>query len=518
MNQQEKALQYANDGWAIFPTQGKIPLKGSGGFKDATQDQGKITEWWKDGAHDIGLATGRANNLTVIDIDNSDGKASERLALWPPTFTVATPSGGYHLYYQYDETIPQTVKFDKERQTDTRTDGGYVVAAGSAGYEHISGDAILPFPRETYSKLAVSVKTEKPALEADGTVIEGGRNNYLTQVAGRLQRAGLAYETLLAALHAENEARLSPPLPEHEVMTIARSVFRYDPEAPIEIKGPSFVTINQDMMSSMLDYLSNKFAMSGESTGLEGLDRMLGGGLRNGELTVLNAPAKTGKSTLIHHIIYNLLQRGVSVGYASREMSPDTEVMPNLLSLYLKRNVWVESPKSEEIGELYSWPLYFSSGYGTLIESELERFVTDLQEHNVEYFFIDHLHWLLENPEDFQEVSKIIKSIKKWTKEKNVHIFLVVQPPKLMDGQELGINTLRGGASLGQALDNLLTLTRVKNEKNISKLALPVARHKMAEPGEIFLSYDKNTMEFTEAEYVEAPAETMQWPQIKDRF
>lgn len=55
----------------------------------------------------------------------------------------------------------------------------------------------------------------------------GERNSGLTSFAGRLRRAGLNEEQLLAQLQAFNRNYCFPPLPGNEVETIARSVGRY---------------------------------------------------------------------------------------------------------------------------------------------------------------------------------------------------------------------------------------------------------------------------------------------------
>ena len=44
-----------------------------------------------------------------------------------------------------------------------------------------------------------------------------------------MRRRGMSLEAIEAALLAENAARCDPPLPEKEVLTIARSVSRYEP-------------------------------------------------------------------------------------------------------------------------------------------------------------------------------------------------------------------------------------------------------------------------------------------------
>jgi hypothetical protein len=52
------------------------------------------------------------------------------------------------------------------------------------------------------------------------------------------------------------------------------------------------------------------------------------------------AEAKTGKNTFWHFQQRTMLDKGVAVGYASRELSPETEVLPNLLTLKIGKNLY----------------------------------------------------------------------------------------------------------------------------------------------------------------------------------
>jgi len=81
-----------------------------------------------------------------------------------------------------------------------------------------------------------------------------------------------------------------------------------------------------------------------------------------------------------------------------------------------------------------------------------------------------------------------------------VHYVVVVQPPNLAEGQELSLTTLRGGASIGQALNNLLTFERQSDMKNVTKLSLKATRGKLARKGHIHLQYDPETFNFREVE------------------
>jgi KaiC/GvpD/RAD55 family RecA-like ATPase len=89
--------------------------------------------------------------------------------------------------------------------------------------------------------------------------------------------------------------------------------------------------------------------VKGEPTGLSGLDKLLGGGQRLGEVTCWHAEAKTGKNTLWHKLMHLWLSRKepVAIAYASRELTPESEVLPNLLSLERKENAWLADVRQE---------------------------------------------------------------------------------------------------------------------------------------------------------------------------
>lgn len=68
-------------------------------------------------------------------------------------------------------------------------------------------------------------------MPPDGSVGDGGRNNFLARAAGWLQSQGIKGSALADMLHAINVAKCSPPLPTDEVEKIAASIHRYDTAA-----------------------------------------------------------------------------------------------------------------------------------------------------------------------------------------------------------------------------------------------------------------------------------------------
>jgi hypothetical protein len=146
----EWALYFAALGWPVFPL--RPGTKRQPAVKDwehrATTDPDRIRRCWNRDRWNIGLATGPAG-LVVVDLDmTKDGDAgpdgatalaavaAERGGPLPDTYTVATPSGGRHLYYR----APAGVRLRNTQSqictnVDTRAGGGYVVAPGSTTAE-----------------------------------------------------------------------------------------------------------------------------------------------------------------------------------------------------------------------------------------------------------------------------------------------------------------------------------------------------------------------------------------------
>lgn len=86
----------------------------------------------------VGIATGERSGCFVVDLDVKDDKdgVSElsKLGEVPKTYTVATPTGGFHLYFQHPgfkvrNSGPNSNPIGPG--IDIRGDGGYVVAPGS---------------------------------------------------------------------------------------------------------------------------------------------------------------------------------------------------------------------------------------------------------------------------------------------------------------------------------------------------------------------------------------------------
>lgn len=484
----------------IFPTRAKKPLTPRGFHNARLESQwtGKESTQW-------GAPCGEKNGFMVIDIDvKGDGLETAKTLDFSDTLIVQTPSGGFHAYYQYDnrsKNLKTTVGVLPG--IDIRNDGSYVVI-----YDHIDRSRIQTIPEPLLK--ALSSAKRAPNIKASlSEAAEGGRNQHLTRKAGKMQRLGVL---TLEALSELNERECNPPLEDTEVRLIFESISRYAPEPEDEAEGSPEATV-QDLVAPMIEYLSNPNVVKGESTGIEHLDSLLGGGKRLGELSVMLAEAKSGKNTFWHYQMVHMLDRGIACAYASRELDPASEVLPNLVTLAQGKNAYKHGHDEAQILErIKSWKLVFSEGLGQYNDvSELFIWLENKISEGIKFLWIDHLHFCLPDSEDFKSVSNFIRELRKIARSRMVHIDLIIQPKggttqfnrsgKIFDN-DLDVGQLRGGAALGQALDNLITMQRVRDEDgdktDVSKISLKSARNKLAKLGSFYAAYDRDTMRFSE--------------------
>ena len=123
----------------VFPLAigSKVPDKGSSGFHDALPFLDAKLKWPQLLNGNIGLYPG-PSGLLVIDVDVKGGalgsktlsELQRKYGSLPETYTVTTPSGGWHLYFKRP-CVERIGNVNIGAGIDIRCDGGYVLLAGS---------------------------------------------------------------------------------------------------------------------------------------------------------------------------------------------------------------------------------------------------------------------------------------------------------------------------------------------------------------------------------------------------
>jgi hypothetical protein len=220
-------------GFRVFPL---MPGTKRPAIKDwkhyATREVDQVRSWWAGGEFTgcpVGIATGPGSGVWVLDLDRKhgiNGFASLRdlaeangasVQDFTATMTVATPSGGAHLYFRWDETVLRQKGVHNSSGLlgpgiDVRGIGGLVKAPGQDGYQVVPRDgirstAIVSAPewlvhlaRKPERKESADIQYEPGSAAADrevdriidrlGSAAPGTRNNALNVAAFRLGKMG----------------------------------------------------------------------------------------------------------------------------------------------------------------------------------------------------------------------------------------------------------------------------------------------------------------------------------------
>lgn len=259
MSLQDAALRFISTGTPVFPCVpgGKRPLV-KHGFHDATTDPKVVTDWWqKWPSANIGIPTGPASGLDVVDIDvasNGTGYPAFRRAHqqgfaagWGAL--VRTPSGGLHAYFPASLVDAQPSWQVARAHIDFRGAGGYVIAPPSAiarpdgaraPYRLIvaSNMSSIPVdaaklrnfldprpPRPVRPPSSVNSRRTNPRALAEWVAdrAEGERNQGLFWAACRLAESGTPPA---AALEALGPAAEQAGLQYREIETTVQSAYR----------------------------------------------------------------------------------------------------------------------------------------------------------------------------------------------------------------------------------------------------------------------------------------------------
>jgi hypothetical protein len=218
-----------------------------------------LKDWYADITEEKILAHGRKypkdnwavsaglSDLCIIDLDvKHDPKGLQvffdflqenQYPLTFDTWTVRTPSGGYHYYYRGKiDSSAQLIPGVVDIRSGGREFGGLALLPGcsfNGGSYTLEVDKdIAPTPQwigdHVQSKKSSGLESYTTDKEFFKSFESGNRNNSFTQRAGQLRGQGYPVNIIAETLHAVN-AKIDEPLDEKEVETIAASVGRYSP-------------------------------------------------------------------------------------------------------------------------------------------------------------------------------------------------------------------------------------------------------------------------------------------------
>lgn len=460
------AHEYADNGWRVLPlygiaegrcqcgrpdchSPGKHPLTPRG-VNDATTDHDQISAWWMDYPDaNVGVATGRASGLVVVDVDpRNGGMASLDSLTLPTTRAVQTGSGGFHFYL----AAPQGGRGQVLAPgVDLKADGGYVVAPPSrhrdGQYVWIDPAATISpappsfcVPRELSGPIVVEPDSKDwVAAKLETDCPEGARNTTLTSLAGYF-RTVVPESVARAVLWQWNMERCTPHLSVAEFDRTISGIYRRYPGAPeraLEIwTARSLLQATFPPITWVVD------------------------GLLPEGLAFLAGRPKRGKSWLALQIAVDVVSSGTSLGLTAggRVLYFALEDSPRRIQARLRQT---RGPESDDLLVLNELPVLDQGG--------VARVTALMDEYQPVLVVIDTLARVMgrrRDPDSTADMTDLLAPLQALALERHAAILLIDHHRKPGDNPSDMIDDITGSSAKVAVADAILGLYRKSGEQD----------------------------------------------------
>lgn len=211
---------------------------------------------------------------------------------------------------------------------------------------------------------------------------------------------------------------------------------------------------------------------TGIRTGFADVDRIIRTGFLPGELVVLSAPPKIGKSTLALQVVTNNALLDIPSLFFCLEMRP-VKVIQKVVQCYARQEETGATDIERARDAFRGKPLYL--GYSHQ-RPNLDGIMTTLKEairrYGLKLVVFDHLHFLCRSiSNQTQEIGMAVQSFKFLAEELEIPIILVAQPRKTQPDQIMSAMDLKDSSSIFSDCDHLIIMHRARRKGTGGDLA-----------------------------------------------
>ena len=238
-----------------------------------------------------------------------------------------------------------------------------------------------------------------------------------------------------------------------------------------KFKIPSISSIRETITTFQKDLESKPFK-EGIITAWENVNRRIKG-FEPGDLIILSAIPKIGKTTFALQITYHNTMNNIPCLFYCLEMRPE-RLLKKISSMVLDREIpddWQEMRKAiEEARErIENLPLFFGHTYKRIdLDFVLNTIRTAAKRYDIKFVVFDHLHFLVRDVRYVtHQVGLVTQSFKLLAEELEIPIMMIAQPRKTNPGEMMNMMDLKDSASIGADADQIIILHRdpIKSDK-----------------------------------------------------
>ena len=232
---------------------------------------------------------------------------------------------------------------------------------------------------------------------------------------------------------------------------------------------PSISSI-KDTLSTLQNDLITRPQTAGIITPWDNVNRHIRS-FEAGDLIVLSAIPKTGKTTFALNICYYNTQRNIPCLFYCLEMRPE-RLLVKILSMVLDREIdagdheVVTKAISDGRSQIEALPLYFGYSYRRVdLDSVISTIRNAVKRFDIKFAVFDNLHFLVRDLRNTtQQVALVTQSFKLLAEELEIPIMLIAQPRKTNPDDIMTMIDLKDSASIGADGDMIIILHRRRIE------------------------------------------------------
>lgn len=226
---------------------------------------------------------------------------------------------------------------------------------------------------------------------------------------------------------------------------------------PFDVTG--IISLNDGL--ELLKKEGEKPDQAGLNTGFQSVDRLLKSGLKPGELVVVSAPPKIGKTSWVLQLVtWNALQ-GIPSLFFCMEMRPE-KIIHKIVQFHCEEENISERGIENTRNAFQGKPLYFGYAYKKPSTEEILNILKQaIRRYGLKLVAFDHLHFLCRSmTNQTQEISLSVQGFKLLAEEMKIPIILIAQPRKIEDDRSMTAQDLKDSSSIYSDCDHLIILHR----------------------------------------------------------
>jgi twinkle protein len=222
---------------------------------------------------------------------------------------------------------------------------------------------------------------------------------------------------------------------------------------------------------------------SGLRTGWPSVDKMIKTGFMPGELIVLGAPPKIGKSTLALQIVsHNALQDIPSLFFCL-EMRP-MKIIQKITQCHIKSESIGIAEIEQARSDFKYKPLYLGYCFQKpTLDGIIETLKAAIRRYGLQLIVFDHLHFLCRSINNqVQEVGLAVQAFKFLAEELEISIILIAQPRKLQGDSIMTAWDLKDSSAVFSDCDHLIILHRRRKASSGKEIGEGILQVEAYEP------------------------------------